>query len=94
MSVLGLVLGELAADAGEEGVGLGHARLQRRLVLLQGGDLLLFLFVALIESGELGIHLTKQLLALRLELVATEALELELEFQFVCQRLAVRPCSP
>ena len=58
-----------------------------RLVLLQGSDLFLVLFVAFIEGDQLGVHLTEELLALGLELVATEALELELVFQLIGQDL-------
>ena len=58
-----------------------------RLVLLQRGDLFLVLFVAFIEGGKLGVHLSEELLALGLEFVATEALELELVLQFVGQGL-------
>ena len=84
---LGLGLGELAADAGEKGVGLGDARLQRRLVLLQGGDLLLLVLLALVEGGEPRLDLREEFLALGRELVGAEPLELELELQFVGQSL-------
>ena len=60
---------------------------RRRLVLLQSGDLFLVLFLALVERGKPGLHLTKKLLALGLEFVAPEALELELVLQLIRQCL-------
>ena len=79
----GLGLGELTADGRENGIGLGKARLQGRLVLVQGGDLFLVGLVLGIKFGQLGLHLPDQLLAFGLELVTAESFELELEGQLV-----------
>jgi hypothetical protein len=54
---------------------------------LHGGNLSFVLLFAFIEGGKLSVHLTEESLALSFEFVATEALELKLEFEFVCQDL-------
>ena len=80
----GLGLGELAADGREDGVGFGQARLERGLVLVQGGDFSSCRPLLLgIEIGQLGVHLPDQFQAFGLELVAAQAFELEFEGQFV-----------
>ena len=79
----GLFLGQLAAYDGENAVGFGETFFERGFVLVQGSDLFLVVLVGAIEICQLGVHLPDQFLALCLELVATQALELELEFQFI-----------
>jgi hypothetical protein len=57
---------------------------------LQGVDLFLVLFFAFVQGSQLGVRLLEESLTLNLEIVAAEPLELELEFECICQDLQLR----
>ena len=55
---------------------------------MQGGDLFLILFFSFIDGREPRFHLSQKFLALRLEFISPEALQLELVLQFIRQRFS------